>query len=132
MMIVARVIQGIGGGVLPLSFGIIRDEFPKDKVTGAVGIIAALAAAGAGLGIVLAGPIVDALDYHWLFWIPMIVLGAPPSPPTWSSPSRRSARRARSAGRRSCLLSGWLVALILGISEAPTWGWRSSIGASAC
>ena len=26
-MIVARVVQGAGGGVLPLSFGIIRDEF---------------------------------------------------------------------------------------------------------
>ena len=73
-MIVARVIQGVGGGVLPLSFGIIRDEFPKEKVVGAVGVIAALAAAGAGLGIVLAGPIVDALNYHWLFWIPMIVM----------------------------------------------------------
>src|SRR5665213_4626680 len=29
VMIVARVIQGVGGGVLPLSFGIIRDEFPR-------------------------------------------------------------------------------------------------------
>src|SRR5450432_465628 len=62
VMIVARVIQGVGGGVLPLSFGIIRDEFPKQKVAGAVGVIAALAAAGAGLGIVLAGPVVEALD----------------------------------------------------------------------
>jgi MFS family permease len=26
VMIVARIIQGIGGGVLPLAFGIIRDE----------------------------------------------------------------------------------------------------------
>src|ERR1700689_2560697 len=76
VMIVARVIQGIGGGVLPLSFGIIRDEFPRAKVAGAVGVIAALAAAGAGLGIVLAGPIVQALSYHWLFWIPAIMLGA--------------------------------------------------------
>src|ERR1700689_983281 len=33
VMIIARVIQGIGGGVLPLSFGLIRDEFPKEKVT---------------------------------------------------------------------------------------------------
>src|SRR6201996_7674194 len=32
VMIVARVIQGIAGGVLPLSFGIIRDEFPVAKV----------------------------------------------------------------------------------------------------
>src|SRR6201996_4147967 len=27
VMIVARTIQGIGGGMLPLAFGIIRDEF---------------------------------------------------------------------------------------------------------
>src|ERR1700743_1484727 len=58
VMIVSRVIQGIGGGVLPLSFGIIREEFPVEKVAGAVGIIAALAAAGGGIGPGLAGPIV--------------------------------------------------------------------------
>src|SRR4051812_42026646 len=74
VMIVARVIQGIGGGVLPLAFGIIRDEFPKAKVAGAVGTISALIAVGGGVGTVLAGPIVDAFDYHWLFWFPMIVL----------------------------------------------------------
>src|SRR5580692_1280037 len=38
IMLVGRVIQGMGGGVLPLSFGIIRDEFPRQKVGGAVGI----------------------------------------------------------------------------------------------
>src|ERR1700712_3909929 len=74
VLIIARVIQGIGGGVLPLVFGIIRDEFPAEKVGGPVGMAAALTAAGGGLGIVLAGPIVDSLDYHWLFWIPMIVV----------------------------------------------------------
>jgi EmrB/QacA subfamily drug resistance transporter len=126
IMIVARVIQGVGGGVLPLSFGIIRDEFPKEKVAGAVGVIAALTAAGAGLGIVLAGPIVQALDYHWLFWIPGIIVGlttvaarvvVPESP-------------VRAAGQVSwigaALLSGWLVALLVPISEAPTWGWGST------
>src|ERR1700735_4045270 len=34
VMIVARVIQGAGGGMLPAAFGIIRDEFPADKVAG--------------------------------------------------------------------------------------------------
>src|SRR5258708_25922878 len=76
VMIVARVIQGIGGGVLPLSFGIIRDEFPQEKVAGAVGVIAALAAAGAGLGLVLAGAIVKALDYHWLVLVAAVTLVA--------------------------------------------------------
>jgi EmrB/QacA subfamily drug resistance transporter len=125
VMIVARVIQGIGGGVLPLAFGLIRDEFPQEKVAGAVGVIAALAAAGAGLGIVLAGPIVNALDYHWLFWIPMIILAlsavaahvvVPESPPR---PGERVSWPA------ALLLSGWLVAVMLAVSEAPTWGWGS-------
>jgi len=60
VMIVARVIQGVGGGMVPVAFGIIRDEFPAGKVTGAVGALASLTAVGAGLGIVLAGPIVAA------------------------------------------------------------------------
>ena len=56
VMIVARVIQGVAGGMIPLAFGIIRDEFPADKVPGAIGALASLTAVGGGLGIVLAGP----------------------------------------------------------------------------
>jgi EmrB/QacA subfamily drug resistance transporter len=125
VMLIARVIQGVGGGVLPLSFGIVRDEFPAQKVAGAVGVLAALIAAGTGLGIVLAGPIVAVLDYHWLFWLPAIVLAVatvvarlviPPSP-------------VRAAGKlnwgAALLLSGWLIALLVPVSEAPTWGWAS-------
>jgi EmrB/QacA subfamily drug resistance transporter len=125
VMIVARVIQGAGGGMVPVAFGIIRDEFPAGKVTGAVGALASLTAVGAGLGIVLAGPIVNALNYHWLFWLPMIltiiaavsaVLFVPESP-------------IRTPGRISwlpaVLLSAWLVALLVALSEAPDWGWFS-------
>ena len=125
VMVVGRVIQGVGGGVLPLAFGIIRDEFPREKVVGAVGVIAALTAAGAGVGIVLAGPIVDALSYHWLFWIPMIVLAVAGVATHLVVPESL----VRTAGKLSWpaifLLSGWLVALILPISEAPEWGWAS-------
>ena len=35
LMIVARVIQGIGGAVFPLAFSIIRDEFPRERIAGA-------------------------------------------------------------------------------------------------
>jgi EmrB/QacA subfamily drug resistance transporter len=125
VMIVARVIQGAGGGMLPVAFGIIRDEFPPEKVTGAIGNLAALTAVGAGAGIVLAGPIVSALNWHWLFWLPMIltviatvcaVLFVPESP--IRTPGRISLLPA-------LLLSAWLVALLVALSEAPEWGWRS-------
>jgi EmrB/QacA subfamily drug resistance transporter len=126
IMIAARVIQGIGGGVLPLSFGIIRDEFPREKVAGAVGVIAALTAAGGGLGIVLAGPIVQGLDYHWLFWIPAIILVLTTVAARVVVPESPVRAAGRVSWVAAALLSGWLVALLVPISEAPAWGWGSA------
>ena len=125
VMIVARVIQGIGGGVLPLAFGIIRDEFPREKLNGAIGAIASLSAVGAGLGIVLAGPIVDALNYHWLFWLPMILTVAAAVAAHFLVPESPVRTPGRISWAPALLLSAWLVALLVALSEAPTWGWAS-------
>jgi MFS family permease len=126
VLILARVLQGAGGGVLPLAFGITRDEFPPHRASGTVGVLAALTAVGGGLGIVLAGPIINALDFHWLFWLPLIAVALtavaahlvlPPSP-------------AHATGRISVmpgvLLSVWLVLLLLALSQASSWGWGSA------
>jgi EmrB/QacA subfamily drug resistance transporter len=125
VMIVARVIQGFAGGMLPVAFGIIRDEFPADRVAGAVGAIAALTAVGAGLGIVLAGPIVDALGYHWLFWLPLILTVAAAVSALLFVPESPVRTPGRVSWLPAVLLSGWLVALLVALSEAPAWGWGS-------
>ena len=125
VMVVARVIQGVGGGVLPLAFGIIRDEFPEKKVPGAVGMVAALTSLGAGLGVVLAGPIVDVLTYHWLFWIPLIMTTIAGVAAYVFIPESKGRARGRVNWVTALLLSAWLVALLLGVSQAPKWGWRS-------
>jgi EmrB/QacA subfamily drug resistance transporter len=125
VLIVARVIQGFAGGMLPVAFGIIRDEFPAEKVAGAVGVIAALTAVGAGLGIVLAGPIVEALDYHWLFWLPLILTVAAAVSAIFFVPESPERTPGRISWLPALLLSGWLVALLVALSEAPSWGWRS-------
>jgi EmrB/QacA subfamily drug resistance transporter len=126
VMIAARVLQGVGGAVFPLAFGIIRDEFPRERVAGAIGGISTLLGVGGGLGIVLAGPIVDHLGYHWLFWIPMVMtafatvatfLFVPESPVNTAGTVNFGA---------AALLSGWLVALLLGVSEGADWGWSSA------
>jgi EmrB/QacA subfamily drug resistance transporter len=124
-MIVARVIQGVGGGVLPLSFGIIRDEFPEAKIPGAVGTVASLSAVGAGVGLVLAGPIVSALDYHWLFWLPMIVTGLAAVATAVFVPESPVRTPGRISVLPAVLLSAWLVALLLALSQGRAWGWTS-------
>ncbi len=109
VVIVARVIQGAGGGMLPVAFGIIRDEFPAEKVPGAVGVLAAV---GAGLGIVLGGPIVDLLDYHWLFWLPLILtLTATVSAVVFvpESPVRTPGRLTRQLGGKVLVITGCLI-----------------------
>ncbi len=125
VLIVARVIQGIAGGMLPVAFGIIRDEFPAEKVSGAVGAIASLTAVGAGLGIVLAGPIVDALGYSWLFWLPMIITVIAAVSAVLFVPESPIRAPGRISWLPALLLSAWLVALLVALSEAPAWGWRS-------
>lgn len=125
IMIIARVVQGVGGGVLPLAFGIIRDEFPKDKVSGAVSIVSSLMAVGFGAGIVLAGPIVEGLGYHWLFWLPMIVTAAAAAVAAFFVPESPVRTPGRIPITPAILLSGWLVCLLLALSQAPKWGWGS-------
>jgi MFS family permease len=125
VLIAARVIQGVGGGVIPLSFGIVRDEFPPDKVVGTIGVLASLLAAGGGAGLVLAGPIVRIFDYHWLFWIPGVLVAAAALATHFVVPESPGRRAGRMSLWPAVPLSGWLVALLLAISKAPSWGWAS-------
>jgi EmrB/QacA subfamily drug resistance transporter len=126
VMIIARVIQGVGGGVLPLAFGIIRDEFPPERVGSAVGLTAALTAAGGGLGIVLAGPIIGALNYHWLFWIPMAAVAVATVITIVVVPESPVRLEGKISVLGGALLTGWLVALLVAVSQGSSWGWTDA------
>jgi MFS family permease len=126
VLIVARFIQGASGGIFPLAFGIVRDEFPREKVAGSIGLLSAILGVGAGVGIVLSGVIVEHLDYHWLFWLPLVavVLAAVA---TWrfipESPVRVPGRINWLAG---ALMTIGISIVLLAISETTTWGWGSA------
>ena len=74
LLIVARTIQGAGGGIFPLAFGIIRDEFPRERVAGSIGLMSALLGIGGGVGILAGAAIVEHLSWHWLFWLPLVLI----------------------------------------------------------
>lgn len=125
VMIGARLIQGLGGAIFPLAFGIIRDEFPAERVAGGIALISGLLGIGGGLGIVLSGPILAHLDYHWLFWIPFGVLAVTALATMVVVPESPIRAPGNVHWLGAVLLSLWLVCLLLAISEAPTWGWAS-------
>ncbi|KUL29295.1 MFS transporter [Actinoplanes awajinensis] len=125
VLIIARVVQGLGAAVFPVSFGIIRDVYPPERVGSAIGILAAVIASGSGLGIVLAGPIVGVLDWRWLFWIPMIAVTAVAVLAWRVVPASPAGVAGRINWFSATLLAGWLVALLLPLSKGATWGWGS-------
>jgi MFS family permease len=125
VLILGRVVQGIGGGVLPLSFGIIRDEFPAATVSHYVGLIGTVGAVGGSAGTVVAGPIVEHLNLHWLFWIPLIVIVIAAVASALFIPESPVRASGRIAVLPAVLVSAWLVAFLLALSQAPDWGWGS-------
>ena len=126
VLILGRAIQGAGGAIFPLAFGIIRDEFPRERVATSIGLISATFGIGGGLGLVLAGVIVDHLSVQWIFWFPVVVTSSPRGPPGATCPSRPCAWRRRSTGpARRCCRSRW-ASLLLGVSQGNAWGWGSA------
>jgi EmrB/QacA subfamily drug resistance transporter len=120
-----RVVQGVGAAVFPLSFGIIRDEFPPEKVGMGIGTVSSVFGAGGGIGLVLSGVIIEHLTWQWLF-----IIGAVPVLAStvllWryvpESPVKTPTRPDYLGG---AALSVALAALLVAISEGTEWGWAS-------
>jgi MFS family permease len=126
VIIAARFIQGASGGIFPLAFGIVRDEFPREKVAGSIGLLSAILGVGAGFGIVLSGVIVEHLNYHWLFWIPLFATIVA-ALATWrfipESPVRLPGRINWLA---AALMTIGISTVLLAISQTTVWGWGSA------
>ena len=126
VVVLGRVLQGFGGGIFPLCFGIIRDEFPREKVAGSIGLISAIFGIGGGAGLIAGGLIADHLSYHWIFWLGAISAAlAAIATQIWvpESPERKPGRVDL---RGAALLGAGLVMPLIAISRANDWGWGST------
>ena len=124
MLIIARVLQGVAGGVFPLSFAIVRDRFPEDRVAGSIGFLSSVLGIGSGFGIVLGGVIIEHLSWHWLFWLPLAPTVLAAIATWWFIPE---SQQDRSPGRvnwlAALLVASGTGAFMFGLSETTVWGW---------
>ena len=67
VLLVARVIQGVGISMFPIAFGIIRDEFPIEKLAIGVGVFSSMFAAGSVVGLAVGGSIIQNFGWHTTF-----------------------------------------------------------------
>jgi MFS family permease len=126
VVILGRAVQGAGGAVFPLAIGIIRDEFPKERVAMGIGLISAMFGIGGGVGLVVSGLLIDALGIDSIFWLSLVV-SLVAAYATWrfvpESPIRSPAKVDIGGG---ALLALTLLTLLLGVSEGNAWGWTSA------
>jgi EmrB/QacA subfamily drug resistance transporter len=127
VLIVARIVQGVAGGIFPLSFGIVRDEFPADRVAGGIGLMSAILGVGGGLGLVVGGLIDEHLSWHWLFWIPLppMVLAAAC---TWRYiPESQVRSPGRVNWAAAALMTTGMSCLLIAIAQTAVWGWTGPL-----
>jgi EmrB/QacA subfamily drug resistance transporter len=124
-LIAFRAVQGLGGAIFPLSFAIINDEFPREKVGTGVGMISAILGVGGGLGLVLSGILIDQLSWRWLFVVGAAAVGAAVVLVRRYVPESPIKTPARLDFGGAVLLSAALVALLVALTEGESWGWTS-------
>jgi MFS family permease len=67
-LLAIRAIQGIGMSMFPIAFGIIRDQFPREKISIGQGVISSMFAAGAAIGFSFGALIVQHFTWHATFF----------------------------------------------------------------
>lgn len=124
-MIVGRVFQGVGLGVIALGISILRDIIHPKNLGAAVALVSATLGVGGAVGLPVAAVIAQNFDYHYLFWLATalaiiaIVLVATIIPVS----TLRSGGRFDMLGAIGFAIG--LVGILLGISKGGEWGWTS-------
>ncbi len=112
----ARVVQAIGGGALvPVTIAMAHESLAPSRRAIIIGVVVAIAEAGAVLGPLYGGLFLEFLDWRWIFWVnlpvgAMILLAMLPT----ARGDRRREVTVDYAG--GLLLGGSVVTLALGIS----------------
>jgi predicted MFS family arabinose efflux permease len=127
VLLVARVLQGVGFGVIALGMSLLRDVLPPAKVAGGVGLMSSSLGVGGSVG----PPAMGILAQHggWRLLFAAVALGSAALLVVVVRAVPES--RLRSGGRFDTVgalgLTTGLVCLLLAISKGSTWGWGSPL-----
>lgn len=122
-VIAGRAIQGVAGGILPLCFGLAREHLPKNRVPVAVAIVAGSAMLAGAAGNIIAGAIIDSLDWHYIFVIAAAVAFAAAAACAILPRSTQTATVSRVDWIGGILFAPSVALVLFGITNSKSWGW---------
>jgi EmrB/QacA subfamily drug resistance transporter len=128
LLVLGRIVQGVGAAaLLPSSLGLLLGAFPHERRSQVVALWGGVGALAVATGPSFGAALISAGGWRWVF-----VVNVPIGVAAWLV-GRRVLVESRTASSDRptpdylgvALISAALAALVLGISEGPTWGWSS-------
>jgi EmrB/QacA subfamily drug resistance transporter len=127
-LIGARALQGLGAAMItPAALSILTTTFTEGKERNtALGAWGAVGAFGAVAGVLLGGILTDALSWEWVFFVnvPVGITGLVLAPIFLNESRDAQAKSFDIPG--AVLVTGGLVTLVYGITQANNYGWTSA------
>lgn len=128
-LIVARTVQGVGGGIIfTVSVSIVNNAFPPDERARALGVWSGVGLAGSALGPFVAGILTEFASWRWFFFI-NIPIGIATLVVTLAAveESRDPSFTGGIDWTGFVALTVGFVLLILGLQQSGSEGWTSAV-----
>ncbi|CDR17877.1 MFS transporter [Streptomyces iranensis] len=130
-VLAGRALQGVSGGVFPLTFGLARHWTPPGRLHGVIAALSAMFGVGGALAMAVAGPLAGALGTAALSLLSVLITflalaGVLIRLPRGDTPARTGRHGTVLDLPGTLLLAAALVALLLGVTQGRTWGWGSA------
>ena len=126
-IIFARAVMGLGAAlVMPATLSVVVVVFPSEERGKAVGIWAAMAGAGAPIGLIVGGWSVENYGWEMVFWINVPVILVALILGIFLVPNSKDSQKRPLDLVGSILSIGALSSILYAIIEAPNMGWTST------
>jgi EmrB/QacA subfamily drug resistance transporter len=127
MLITTRALMGVGGAlIMPTTLSILTNVFPAHERPKAIGIWAAVAGIGVGVGPAAGGFLIEQFDWTAVFLVnvPIVIAALAAAPKL--VPDSKDPKQARLDPVGAALSTVGLGILTAAIIQAPDWGWTDA------
>jgi MFS family permease len=126
VLLISRTIQGIGLGIFPLAFSLVREEFPRELVPRAQGILSAMFGAGAAFGLPIGALIANSYGWQTNYHLALPFIAVLTILIFFTvRESSVTDPNAKLDYVGAVWLGLTLGAIVFGLSEGSAWGWTS-------
>ncbi len=124
MLIAWRALMGVGAAmIMPSTLSTITAVFPKEKRARAVAVWAGFASAGAVLGLLMSGALLEIADWEWTFLAISILAAVSLVATLLFVPHTKSSEEAHPDLVGTALMAVGIGAVVYGIIEGADTGW---------